>query len=107
MKTYICIEDYQGGEFGMYRNYTAEEWGEQAFEWADSDGWENSDECLLKNFKTEQDCIDFIQDMWEIKLVEVNKNNKDLIDFLHWASKSPVKTDSEWAKTVLKKLEEE
>ena len=48
---------------------TAEDWGETAMGWADSDGWTNPEEPLLKNFKTEQDCINFIDDMWEITIV--------------------------------------
>lgn len=68
-KTYTCIEDRQHGDFCVGETMTAEEWGKTAMGWADSDGWTNPDEPLLQNFKTEQDCINFIDDMWEITLV--------------------------------------
>ena len=78
MKRYIVIRDYQGGSFGMFRAYTAKEWGEQAYEWADSDDSEYPDQWLLENFIkgqytdsnniihnfTEQDLINAIADMW-------------------------------------------
>ena len=81
-KKYICVRDFQGGSFGMYRTYTAKEWGEQAYEWADSDNWENPDECLLESFKTEQDLIDFIADMWEIQIEELSKDNIEVVEYL-------------------------
>ena len=68
-KTYTCIEDRQHGDFCVGATMTAEEWGETAMGWADSDGWSDPEEPLLKNFKTEQDCINFIDDMWEITIV--------------------------------------
>ncbi len=68
-KEYTCIEDRQGGDWAVGDTMTAEEWGERAAGWAYSDNWEDSDEPLLKNFKTEQDCIDFICDIWEITIV--------------------------------------
>lgn len=68
-KTYTCIEDRQNGDFCVGATMTAEEWGETAMGWADSDGWSDPEEPLLKNFKTEQDCINFIDDMWEITIV--------------------------------------
>ena len=108
MKKYIVIKDYQGGEFGMYRAYTAEEWGEQAYEWADSDDWENPDKCLLENFETEKELIDFISDMWEIKIVELNKNNKEVIDYLE--NVYDMFQDAEegyWASKILEELENE
>ena len=53
-KTYTCIEDRQHGDFCVGATMTAEEWGETAMGWADSDGWSDPEEPLLKNFKTEQ-----------------------------------------------------
>lgn len=69
VKEYTCIEDRQGGDWAVGDTMTAEEWGERAAGWAYADNWEDSDEPLLKNFKTEQDCIDFICDIWEITIV--------------------------------------
>lgn len=71
-KEYTCIEDRQGGDWAVGDTMTAEEWGERAAGWAYADNWEDSDEPLLKNFKTEQDCIDFICDIWEITIVPSN-----------------------------------
>jgi len=68
-KTYTCIEDGQGGDFAVGKTMTAEEWGEEAYSWAYNDDWTDPEEPLLKNFKTEQECLDFIQDMWEITIV--------------------------------------
>ena len=72
VKEYTCIEDRQGGDWAVGDTMTAEEWGERAAGWAYADNWEDSDEPLLKNFKTEQDCIDFICDIWEITIVPSN-----------------------------------
>ena len=82
MKKYICIKDYQGGEFGMFKTATAKEWGKIAYDWADSDDWENPSECLLESFKTEQELIDFICDMWEIQLEELSIKNKEVVKYL-------------------------
>lgn len=68
-KTYTCIEDRQGGDFAVGKTMTAEEWGEEAYSWAYGDDWTDPEEPLLRNFKTEQECLDFIQDMWEITIV--------------------------------------
>ena len=68
-KTYTCIEDRQGGDFAVGYTMTAEEWGETAYSWAYGDDWSDPEEPLLKNFDTEQECIDFIQDMWELTIV--------------------------------------
>lgn len=69
-KKYICVHDYQGTDFAIGRTLTAKEWGEQAYEWADGDGWEHPEECLLENHDSEEDCIAFIRDMWELNIVE-------------------------------------
>ena len=81
-KKYICVNDFQGSSFGMYRTYTAKEWGEQAMEWADSDGSEYADQWLLENFKSEESLIEAIQDMWEIQLEEVSIDNIEVVEYL-------------------------
>ena len=95
-KKYICVRDFQGGSFGMYRTYTAKEWGEQAMEWADSDGSEYADQWLLENFSknyyvneknekkynTEEDLINAIADMWEIQLEELSIDNIEVVEYL-------------------------
>lgn len=35
-ETYYVAEDYQHTDFGMQRNYTLDEWREQAIEYADN-----------------------------------------------------------------------
>ena len=111
MKKYINIKDKQGGEFAMYRCYTAEEWGKQAYEWADSDGWEHPENCLLSSFAKEEDLINFINDMWDIEIVEERKDNEELIKYLkELYLKEFIECNSdwviEWAKSILKELEE-
>lgn len=108
MKKYIVIKDYQDGEFGMYRDFTAEQWGQQAYEWADSDDWENPDECLLENFETEKELIDFISEMWELEIIELNKNDERVIEYLKATANDCngkyITTETEWAKEILKEL---
>lgn len=87
MKKYRVIEDYQGGDFGMGRDYTAEEWLEQATEWRDSDdswgdwgdgdtdtreGWLELWRKLIEDNK-EQELIDYISDMWQIRFEEIKE----------------------------------
>lgn len=69
MKTkYECIEDRQGGDFAVGVIANANEWRNIARSWADNDNWSNA-KTLLKN-ATEQEIINFIDDMWEITLVK-------------------------------------
>ena len=72
-KTYICILDKQGGSFGMYRRYTAEEWEEQAMQWAEQDDWENIEEEF--DFENEEKLIEYISEMWDLQIEEFSKNN--------------------------------
>ena len=81
-KKYICVNDFQGGSFGMYRTYTAKEWGEQAMEWADSDGSEYADQWLIENFENEERLINDIQEMWEIQLEELSIDNIEVVEYL-------------------------
>lgn len=90
-KRYVVVEDRQGGEFGMGRCYTAEEWLEQAVDWRDSDdSWgdygEGTDmygethhddrKWFIRFWKKviadgkEQELIDYISDIWDIDLRE-------------------------------------
>lgn len=71
-KLYAVTNDYQGGEFGMYRLYTIEQWREQALEWADTD---EADEIMeeLKNLPAEQ-VIDYIAELWSLGFAEIDIN---------------------------------
>lgn len=70
MKKYKCIKDLQDTDWCVGATMTAKEWSERAYEWASNDDWEHPEECLLENFETEQELIDFIQDFWQIVIVE-------------------------------------
>lgn len=67
MNYYIVVRDKQGGEFGMHRAYTAEEWSEQAMEWASQDGSEDVDSWALKNYKSEHDLMCDIACVWDLE----------------------------------------
>jgi hypothetical protein len=79
-KKYRVVEDYQGGSFGMDRDFTAEEWLEQMAEWQDADGCDDED---IKNSVAywqkkiedgeEQDLIDYIAEVWTIRFEEVKE----------------------------------
>ena len=80
-KTYKNVRDYQGTDFAIGRTLTAKEWGEQARDWADN--WDDPDQCLLENFESEQELIDWINDMWEIEIVPY----KERLMTLTWEQK--------------------
>ena len=82
MKYYIVTDDLQGGDFGMYRAYTAEEWGEQASEWADSDGSEEYESWKLANYDSEQELIDDIAEFWELRFAQIDEEQKKVYDTL-------------------------
>jgi hypothetical protein len=67
-KKYKVIRDCQDGEFGMGRNYTIEQWREQAIEWADSDG----NDKLIKELKkmSKKEIIDTISEIWQLEFTE-------------------------------------
>lgn len=91
MKRYRVVADLQGGEFGMGRDFTAEEWLAQAVEWRDSDdswgdygndmydethtddreGFIRFWEQRIKDGK-EQELIDYIADIWSLDFKEID-----------------------------------
>lgn len=80
MKKYVVVEDLQGGEFGMGRKYTVEEWIEQAIDWHDADEYFEDKEAeerfrkrLLGDIKEygEQSVIDYIANHWQIDIQPV------------------------------------
>lgn len=105
---YICTQDFQYGDFAVGNICTAKEWGEIAWSWANNDDWDNPNECLLENFKNEQELINFIQEIWEIEILKIDKNNKKAMDFLKQMTNNsdfyPYQVDI--AKNILKKLKE-
>lgn len=66
---YRVVEDLQGGEFGMGRDFTIEEWREQAIEWAEMDEHYGIIE-TLKVMKKDN-VIDFISEIWALRFEEV------------------------------------
>ena len=73
---YRVSEDLQGGNFGMYRDYTVEQWREQAIDWAtldDNDGLVET----LQELKSE-DVMEFIAVMWALKFRKVRKDKKNM-----------------------------
>ena len=76
---YRVVRDLQGGEFGMGRDYTADEWLEQAREWCwadDDDDTDNYLERMQKNRSewSDEKIIEFISDLWQIEFEEVKEN---------------------------------
>lgn len=84
---YRVVRDLQGGEFGMGRDWTAEEWLECMLDWRDSDDswgdygdgedyidtragcekfWRNK----IKQGK-EKELIDYIADVWSLEFEEI------------------------------------
>lgn len=85
-RQWYVIEDRQGSDFGMYRLYTAEEWLDQAIDWLDSDGYfddtgETEEEYreYWENIiaRDPQQFIDFVDDMWELTMVEQGVDGND------------------------------
>lgn len=80
MKKYRVIRDYQGGSFGMDRDYTAKQWLEQMIEWSDADGWDWEDMETSHmywqnkiNQGKEKELIDYIAEVWSLEFEEVKE----------------------------------
>lgn len=71
---YRVVADLQGGEFGMGRDYTVEQWRNQAMEWADMDENDGLAETLADLPRDE--VLDFISNMWELKFRKVRKDKR-------------------------------
>lgn len=74
MKKYRVIEDLQGGSFGMDRDYTIEQWREQALEWAEMD--ENDGLIEKLESLSESDVLPFIAEFWQLEFAEVIPDEK-------------------------------
>lgn len=80
MKKYRVIRDYQGGSFGMDRDYTANEWLEQMTDWQVADGCNDEDvkaemvywQNQIERGK-EQELIDYIAEVWQLEFEEVKE----------------------------------
>lgn len=71
MKKYRVTEDLQGGEFGMYRDYTLKEWRDQAIEWCEMDENYTTARALKRYEIKNRDLIAFIADYWQLEFAEV------------------------------------
>ena len=69
-KMYKVVRDLQGGEFGMYRIQTIEDWREQAIEWADMDEHDGIVE-ELKRLPLDE-VIDYIAEFWQLEFKEID-----------------------------------
>ena len=85
---YYVIEDLQGGEFAMGRNYTLEQWEKQALEWCFIDDNHELAEALYNNYKKfdTKTILNEIAEIWAIKFKKVRKDKKhfdknDLTDY--------------------------
>ena len=79
MIKYSVARDLEGGCFGMDRDYTADEWIEQAREWCwadDNDECDNYLERMQKNRSewSDKDVLDFIADIWQLEFEQVKEN---------------------------------
>lgn len=79
-KLYINVWDYQGGNWAVGEVGNLKHWRTLAMQWADSDeSWDLYS--ALKNYKIKnEDLIKYINDMWEIEIVEFNPLSKDHLE---------------------------
>lgn len=75
-KKYICIADYQGGEFAVGEVATIEGWREIILEWCSSDAY---DDDLITELAALQgvSVIARIADWWDLEIVEFDEHNKE------------------------------
>lgn len=75
-KLYINIADYQGGDFAVGCYGTLIQWRRKAMEWCYMDD-NYSLLNALKYYKIKNsELIDFINDFWDIEIVEYNPSQK-------------------------------
>lgn len=79
-KLYINVHDNQGTGWALGRIGTAENWREQAMDWADSDGNDETyDELRVMN----RDIIpDYVSDVWDIQLKPLSELTHEEFDDL-------------------------
>lgn len=76
IKRYRVVKDLQGDEFGMYRDYTIEQWRQQAIDWAEMDEHDGVVE-RLKEMPEEQ-ILPYIADFWTVEFAEVDENEEEI-----------------------------
>lgn len=76
-KEYICIRDLENNGFAEGYSMSVEDWRCQGMDWAELDGdFETIDE--LEKLDSKQ-VLDYIQEYWNIEIVESNKFATDLL----------------------------
>ena len=75
IKRYRVVKDLQGDEFGMYRDYTIEQWRQQAIDWAEMDENDGVVERLKK--MSEEQILPYIADFWTVEFAEVDENEDE------------------------------
>lgn len=81
-KLYMCTRDLQGGSFGVGRIETASEWKKTAMSWA----WQDDNTELaseLWHIKNEKEIIEFIQEIWELEIIEISNFSAELIKLIN------------------------
>ena len=74
MDRYRVVRDLQGGEFGMGRDFTIEQWRKNALEWCYSD---DNYELAKELYKLPQEeVIEFISFLWALEFKKVRKDKK-------------------------------
>lgn len=78
MDRYRVVKDYQGGNFGMNRDFTIEQWVKQALEWCYVDENDALAELLVFNYHNMKgtEILDFISEIWAIEFKKVRKDKK-------------------------------
>ena len=74
---YVCTKDYQGGNFGIGRVHTVEQWRNIAITWAETD--DNNEYADYLEVLREDRVIDEIKEMWQLEIVPIN----DLLGDVH------------------------
>lgn len=75
---YHVQEDLQGGDFGMYRDFTVEQWRNQAIDWATMDDNEGLVESL--NRLKHDEVLPFVAELWRLKFRKTRKDKKSIND---------------------------
>lgn len=79
MRRYEVVADLQGGSFGMGKQYTAEEWAEQACDWLEADGCSTVEEVRAYWLSEiaegrEEVVISTIAELWQLDIQEVKED---------------------------------
>lgn len=76
-KNYICIRDFQGGNFAVGSIENIEGWQERALGWCEADDNEELYRDLYNTGKKQ--VINFISELWELELVEIDNLTSDIL----------------------------